>query len=208
MIGRERLTRSGLSALAEAAGRDVAEFDQQGCVAPQRWFVELGGEVSPREFAAALADVLARRAEEWPRIPLPPTAAAAIHQQRAAAEVRAAVDPVADLFASNDGTAWTVILDPQPSFGPGCLYRTVTVHPVTDLSEVCEVIAPYAAYLQTAAAAIGADRLKRLAVELACVGVTRICPIGHTQRPAAGWRPDGRARLSEFVRWVDWEQEV
>lgn len=205
LIGRERLTRAGLLALAEAAARDVAEFDQQGCVAPQRLFVEGGGAVRPQELAEALAAALAVKAEEWPRTPPPPGAAAAIQQLRGAAEIRAALRPEVALFASPGSTDWTVVLDPEPGFGPGCLYRTVILHPVDDLGDVPGIIAPLAPYLQTAAVAVSPERLADLADGLARVGVTRICALGRTQRPAPGWRPDGRPRLAELVRWVEWE---
>jgi hypothetical protein len=208
VIGREWLTRKGLPALAEAAARDVAEFDQQGCVAPQRLFVERGGEVAPRELAAALADALAVKAVEWPRTPPPPAVSAAIHQLRAGAEIRASLHPETALFASSRGTDWTVILDPEAGFGPGCLYRTVIVHPVDDLAAVPDLVAPLAPYLQTAGSAVSAERLTNLAERLGRVGVSRVCPLGRTQRPAPGWRPDGRPRLAELVRWVDLEEDV
>jgi hypothetical protein len=207
LIGKECLTRAGLPGLTEAAARDVAEFDQQGCVAPQRLFVESGGDVSPREFAAALAEALGRKAEEWPRRPPSPAVSATIHQLRAAAEVRATLDAEAALWASAGGTEWTVVLDPEPGFGPGCLHRTVTLHPVADLLEVLPRVKPLARYLQTAAVALSEEHLSSLVESLAEVGVTRICPLGRTQHPAPGWRPDGRPRLAELVRWVDREEE-
>jgi hypothetical protein len=206
VIGRERLTREELSALAGAAARDVAEFDQQGCVAPQRLFVERGGAVDPRELAAALAEALAVKAGEWPRIPPPPAASAAIHQLRAAAEIRATLQSETAVFAGPAGTDWTVILDPEPGFGPGCLYRTVIVHPVDDLAAVPEIVSSLASYLQTAALAVSPNCLPELADRLARAGVTRLCPLGRTQRPAPGWHPDGRPRLAELVRWVDIEE--
>lgn len=208
IVGRERLMRRDLPELAKAAARDVAEFDQQGCVAPQRLFVERGGQVPPRELAAALAAALAAQAVEWPRRRPPPAAAAAIHQLRAAAEVRATLDPEVGVFASPRGTEWTVVYDPVPGFGPGCLYRTAIVHPVNDLAAVPEWVAPLSPYLQTVVAAVAAEHLATLAEPLARVGVTRFCPLGRAQRPAPGWHLDGRPRLADLVRWVDIEEGV
>jgi hypothetical protein len=205
VIGRECLTRAGLGMLAEAAARDVAEFDQQGCVAPQRLFLETGGEVAPAEFAAALAEALAVCAREWPRTPPSAAAAADIHQLRAAAEVRAEVNPDASIWTSPGGTDWTVVLEPEPGFGPGCLNRTVILHPVDHLELVPRIVAPLSPYLQTAVLAVAPERSLLLADALARAGVTRLCPPGRTQRPAPGWRPDGRPRLAGLVRWVDME---
>src|SRR5262249_38678674 len=154
-----------------------------------------GGEVNPRELAAAVAESLAELGSRWPRAPVPPGASTAIHQLRGAAQIRAAVDPEVKLFASSGGTAWTVILDSGAAFEPGCLYRTLIIQPVADLAAVPELIGPLATYLQTAAAAVDEARLPSLVISLTNRGVTRICPLGRTQRPAPGWRPDGRPRL-------------
>lgn len=206
VIGRERLSRLGLPALAEAAARDVAEFDQQGCVSPQWLFVERGGEVSPEAFAASLADALSARSAVWPRVPLSAGASSAIHQLRGAAEVRSALNPEVVLHSSPEGTDWTVLLDPEAALGPGCLYRTIVLRPVADLTDVPALLDPLSPFLQTAALALGSERQPELVERLVGLGVTRICPLGRTQRPAPGWRPDGRPRLAELVRWVDWEE--
>jgi hypothetical protein len=206
MIGRERLTGAGLLTLAEAAARDVAEFDQQGCVSPQWLFVERGGEAGPEAFAAALADALAAKAVVWPRVAPSTGAAATIHQLRAAAEVRSTLNPEVVLHASHGGTDWTVLLDPDAVPGPGCLYRTVVLRPVEDLAAVPALLGPITPYLQTAAVALAPERNRAVVEDLARAGVTRVCPLGRTQRPAPGWRPDGRPRLAELVRWIDWEE--
>ena len=40
-------------ALAHKAAYDVALYDQQGCLSPQLIYVEEGGAVTPKEFAAS-----------------------------------------------------------------------------------------------------------------------------------------------------------
>ena len=58
VVGREALTMDTLPAVAENAAFDVSIYDQQGCLSPHMLFVEEGGEVSPRKFAAALAQAM------------------------------------------------------------------------------------------------------------------------------------------------------
>ena len=53
VIGKEALAQS--QQLARAAAYDVALFDQQGCLSPQLIYVEEGGVIRPKEFAALLA---------------------------------------------------------------------------------------------------------------------------------------------------------
>ena len=52
------------------------------------------------------------------------------------------------------------------------------------------------------------DDFPELAAKFALMGeagATRLCPLGRAQTPAPGWRHDGRPRLADLVRWVDWE---
>jgi len=54
-------------ATARLAAHDVMRFDQQGCYSPHVFYVERGGQVSPREFAQYLASELANLQHRFPR---------------------------------------------------------------------------------------------------------------------------------------------
>lgn len=199
-VAREALAAAGLASLAAAAARDVAEFDQQGCLSPQALYVERGGEVPPEEFAAALAEALAVLARGLPRRPLAAGEAAALHRFRAAAELRAAAGG-GRLWSSPGDLAWTVVLDPDPAPGPCPLNRTAIVRPVDDLSLLPALLPPPAACLSVTLAA-PPERRPDLAAALAAAGVTRLAPLGEAQAPADLLRHDGVNALAALVRFA------
>jgi hypothetical protein len=205
VIGREALTATALDDTAARAAQDVALFDQQGCMSPQFFYVETGGKHDVRALAARIAAALAEWEARAPRRRLSPEEAAAIHQLRAACEMRALARPEVALLASASGTAWTVIVDPDAAFAASCLNRTVILCPIADVRDVPERIAPLAGHLQTAVVALPEPRLLDLAERLAPLGVTRVAPLGRAQYPAHLTRHDGYPKLADLVRWVDVE---
>jgi Acyl-CoA reductase (LuxC) len=207
VVTREKLASAALEGTASLAAADVAAFDQQGCVSPRLFLVEQGGAHSPRDFAGALAGQLEALRDALPRCPLDAGEAASLHQRRAAIEMRQfAGQPVA-LFRSAPGTDWTVIVDPQADLSAAGTHRTAVIRPFEQLSDVSLILGPFRRFLQTAAIAAGRERWPEIAGFLGEYGVTRICPLGRTQRTAAGWHHDGRLSLGDLVRWADWDEE-
>ncbi|HEY7678368.1 MAG TPA: acyl-CoA reductase, partial [Candidatus Methylomirabilis sp.] len=200
VIAREVLTAAGAAEVAARAAVDVATFDQQGCVSPHVFYVETGGEVSPRDLAAALAAALQEVERRLPRGRVPLGASAAIQALRDMADLRGA-----EVWASPGGTAWTVIFEEDATFAPSCLNRTVRVKPVADLADLPPLLAPLGNALQTAGVAAPPERLPALAARLGRLGVTRLCPLGQMPYPAFAWHHDGRGNLLDLVRFTDIE---
>ena len=90
VIAKEALTKENLPELAQAAAFDASVYDQQGCMSPHAFYVEEGGQVSPREFAAALAEAMAAYQARVPRGQLSVEEAAQIAKLRDAYEFRSA----------------------------------------------------------------------------------------------------------------------
>jgi len=202
-IAREVLTAAGAADVAARAAADVATFDQQGCVSPHLFYVEAGGEVSPRDFAAALAAALREVERRLPRGRIPLAASAAIRGMRDLADLGGA-----EMWASPAGTAWTVIFEEDTTFAPSCLNRTVRVKPVADLADLPPLLAPLGNVLQTAGVAAPPARLPALAARLGRLGVTRLCPLGQMPFPAFAWHHDGRGNLLDLIRFTDIEPET
>jgi hypothetical protein len=166
-------------AAARGLGRDVALFDQRGCLSIAAVYTAGDAEALAAGLAAALAD-LARR---WPPGPAEPGAAAAAQQLRLTAEMRGL-----RLSSLPLGTG-TVIVDPEPAFHPSPGLRTVRIHPLADLARLPAILAPWQGRLQGAALA-GADAW-RLAGALAGLGISRIAAPGELQSPDASWHNGG-----------------
>jgi hypothetical protein len=201
IVACERLTAEGAMETARAAALDASTFDQQGCVSPHVFYVEEGGEVGPREWAARLAREMESVERDLPRGPLDPAESSTIHQLRARAEFA----PGAELHASPEGTAWTVVFEPDPAFEASCLNRVVRVKPVRDADEVPALVADYARLLQTVGVAAAPERAERLAASLGRLGASRIAPLGALAWPPPAWHHDGHPPLGDLVRWCDLE---
>jgi hypothetical protein len=192
--------------LAHKAAYDIALFDQQGCLSPQLIYVEEGGVVAPHTFAAVLAEALAEWEQALPRGAVPQEASVAIRRTRDEAEWQALAGKDVALYASPNGTAWTVVLDPDPTFTPSPLYRTIRVKPFSSSTQLYELLTPWRPYLEAAGLATYATRNTQLVEVLAQAGVSRICPIGTMQTPPLSWRHGGRPRIADLVRWVEIEE--
>lgn len=205
VIARECLSRSAAAEAAGAAALDAATFDQQGCVSPHLFYVEEGGEVGAREWARMLAEAMARLERELPRGVLAPGEASAIRQLRGEAEFGQLAATGVELHASAEGTAWTVIFEPEPAFSASCLNRVVRVKPVAALEEVPARVEPVASLLQTVGVAAPPQRLRLLADRLGRLGASRVTPLGQMAWPPPSWHHDGLPPLRELVRWCDLE---
>lgn len=207
VVGREALALTRYADTARRAARDVSQYDQQGCLSPHVLFVEDGGAVDPRTFAAALAAEMARYDRGRPRARLELADSAAIERVRAQYEFRS-YDEDADvaLFTSPHGTAWTVVYDGAPdSFELSPLNRVVRVHPVAGIADVEARVAWLRDHVQSVGVACAPERLPDWARVLGRCGVDRICAVGQMPDPAAGWHHDGVGSLAALVRWVDIE---
>ncbi len=203
VVARERLAAGGAETVARAAALDASTFDQQGCVSPHVFYVEEGGEVSPREWAGLLAKEMEAVERDLPRGPLPADESSAIQQLRARAEF----SDGAELHASDDGTAWTVVFEPDPAFEASCLNRVVRVKPVRDAAEVAALVSEYAHLLQTVGVSASPGRAEALAAAFGRMGASRVAPLGRMAWPPPWWHHDGHPPLRDLVRWCDLEAE-
>nr|NIP81254.1 hypothetical protein [Gemmatimonadota bacterium]NIS33346.1 hypothetical protein [Actinomycetota bacterium]NIQ56579.1 hypothetical protein [Gemmatimonadota bacterium]NIU68248.1 hypothetical protein [Actinomycetota bacterium]NIW30046.1 hypothetical protein [Actinomycetota bacterium] len=196
--------RGELHGLAREVALAVATFDQHGCVSPHAlWVEDPDGTVTPA-FARALADALQHVETELPRGRISPVEASTIQQERGAAEMRGHAAGGVRVIAG-EGTSWTVVLDAEPVFRPSCLNRFVHVHPVDDLDQALDFLAPAGHRLQSVALAGGRSRRARLAHRLAHAGATRVTTFPRLPWPDPDWHHDGRGPLVELLRWVDLE---
>lgn len=207
------VTKEGLAdteEIAHKAAYDVALYDQQGCLSPQLVYIEEGGAVTPKEFAAFLATGLAHWQTELPRGPVPPEVSTAIRRARDEAEWQALAGKDIVLHASPNGTDWTAVYDADPTFVQSPLYRTIRVKPLRNITQLGGILDAWRPYLEAVGVAADSERLATLADTLGALGVSRVCPIGTMQLPPLSWRHGGRPRIGDLVRWVgveggEWE---
>jgi hypothetical protein len=187
------------AALALAIARDALLYDGDGCLSLHLLFVERTAEGAHERFVEDLAAACAATAIEFPAGPRKAARAARANAYAATAAFRAA-NGTGRVLRAPDG-AWSVVADPPPDdlppFGGGVL-------PVLFV----DGIAGSAAYVRRHALpvqAVGvADPGSAAAAELAdALGAVRIARFGTMQDPPLAGRHGGRARIADFVRWVD-----
>ncbi len=169
-----------LGAAAEGLARDVALFDQRGCLSVQAVYTDGDGAALARELAAALA----RTAERWPPGAADPASLGGVQQLRAEAALRGLI-----VEALSPAAAGTVVVDPLPAFRPGSGLRCVRVQPLPDLAELPRHLAPWAGRLQ--GASLAGEAASALAPALEALGVSRCAPPGELQSPNALWHNGG-----------------
>lgn len=182
------VARDGIDPIAvgRALARDVALFDQRGCLSLHAVYAEGDG----REIAEALAWGLALEHGRLPPGPIEPAAAAAVQQLRGRAELSGTA---VGRLGLDQGT---VLLEPEETFRPSPGLRTVRVHGVPSLARAAPALAAWRGRLQGVAYA--GEGAQRIAEELAALGVSRVAPAGLLQEADAAWANGGIDPLEAF----------
>jgi hypothetical protein len=168
-----------LADVAKGLARDIALFDQRGCLSVVAVYTAGDAE----SLAVALEEALAEIARRWPPGPADPAVQAGVQQLRLEAEMRGLRPARLPLSAG------TVLLDPDPAFRPSPGLRTVRIHPFPELSRLPGLLTPWAGRLQGAALA-GEDAWK-IAAEMEGLGISRCAAPGELQSPDARWHNGG-----------------
>ena len=174
-----------LAAVARGLARDVALFDQRGCLSVQA--VLVAGVERARALAEELGRALAAAAVELPPGPAEPAAAARVQALRAEAAMWGLPCFGGALAAG------TVILDPRGEVLPSPGLRTVRVLPLAAVEDAPGRLAPWRGLLQ--GAALAGDGVAGLGPELERLGVSRRAAPGELQAADAAWHNGGRDPL-------------
>ena len=166
-------------AVAAGLARDVALFDQRGCLSIVAVYRE-GPTADSAALGRALAAALAERARAWPPGPSDSAALGAVQQVRLEAAMRGI-----ECSSGLPLAAGTVLVEPDPALRPGPGLRTVAVHPLPDLAALPEILAPWQGRLQ--GAALAGEPAWALAGDLGGLGVSRVAAPGELQSPDAAW---------------------
>lgn len=163
-----------------AAARDIALYEQRGCLSPHAcWVVGDAAAV-----AAGLADALLLLAERLP--PAPATV-----EERAA--VRGFLDDAAWAGAGVHAGAWgAVVRESGPHFRPTCGARTIRVLPLRDSAALPDLLPEHTIECLGTNVPPPAGLRAR--------GVARVCPVGRMQQPPLSWPRGQRPALGSLLR--------
>jgi hypothetical protein len=204
MVGREMLNQDNGTSLAKRIAYDVSTFDQFACISPQIYFLEEGGQLSPKEFVSVLADAMNNLEKVFPPARLSVEDAAVIKHLQNTCELREIGGENIKIQAGKN-LSWTIVYDPVQEFVSSPLHRFIRLVPLKDLNDIINFLSPLKGYMQNAGLEVGDARKSAMLNLLAGLGVSRICPPGKMPTPSMMWHHDGLPCLGEMVRWTDAE---
>lgn len=165
--------------VAQGLARDVALFDQRGCLSIAAVYTAGDAE----DLAVRLEEALAELARRWPPGPADPAVLAAVQQARLEAEMRSLRRAELPILSG------TVLVEPDMAFRPSPGLRSVRVYPVPELGRVPEILAPWRGKLQ--GSGLAGEDAWRLAAALAELGISRCARPGDLQSPDVTWHNGG-----------------
>jgi hypothetical protein len=180
------LDAAALEHVAAALARDIALFDQRGCLSLQAIYTDGDADALAQALARALHDA----ALQWPPFPLTTAEAAAIRLVREEASF------LGSSVAATPIETGTVLLDRRSLFLPTPGHRTVRIHPVGDLDTAIAILRPHGPRLQ--GAALAGDAAIARSDDLRAFGLSYLCEPGRLQSPGASW-PNGGIDLIEAL---------
>lgn len=201
------LASSDLVAVCDAVAFDVALWEQRACSSPQVVYVqssEGGGLLD--EFMLGLADALGRVTRVLPPAALALDEQVEIVRHRELARMAQAFGE-GELRASEDSTAWTVIVRHDAKFEVTPGNRVIYVKPYHDFEQVLDQAEAHRGYVQSVALLAAPRETHAMATELVGRGVDRITELGKMGVARPGSPHDGTWQLHDLVRWVCLESE-
>ena len=183
--------------LAANVARDALLYDGDGCLSLHLLFVERAPDAAHERFADTLAQACAANAVEFPPGPRKAARAARVNAYAAGAAFRAA-NGRGRVLRAPDGN-WTIVVDPPddeiPPFGGG----VIPVVFVNGIGDAGAYVARHRLPLQ----AIGVASLDGMDGVAQALGAVRTAPFGTLQDPPLAGHHGGRARIADFIRWID-----
>lgn len=185
--------------LAQAIARDVAIYDQSGCLSPQVVLVEDGATVSPAALADLIYQALVASESYLPSGPVPLLDAAAIRLfvEESRLIARTSSGRVVPAFGP---VPPTVVLLPGTAARPAPGYRTLQVVPFRGAPDLPALLPTLADRMQGIAVAGDRCRLAEVLARHPAFRPNRICAPGRLQLPPAGWPENGIVVVRALAR--------
>jgi len=200
MIGKEKMTKDNARNLAQRLAWDVCMYDQKACFSPQYIYAEEGGEISPEEFTEILAEEMDRVSKKYPIGELTDYARTRINERKRTYELQEILSS-AKIFNPKDGL---VIFDRNKALETPITYRVVHVVPISDFSEVLELVKPFGNHIQTIGIEAQKEMFEEYSDKLSSIGNTsRITVPGKMYIFPLATHHDGRRNFDGVLKWVD-----
>jgi hypothetical protein len=187
IIGKEMLEKEKADKVVSDAALAVCMYDQRACFSPQLFYVERGGEISPEKFSELLARKMQDLEAVLPRGDLSFDTSATLTELMSTYELQDLIGNAKMHEIKNDSEqTGAVIYQEDNRFETSCLYRTVKIKPLDNISETIRLLEsfPYSKHLHTVGVALCEERKEPLKKGLKEIGASRVTSIGDMYRPS------------------------
>jgi len=191
VVGPGATDPSRIDRVAELLARDVALFEQLGCLSLHQVFVVSHTGGAARDLAIRMSAALERIGESMPPAKIPLRDAAEIRGVRERARWRRIAGEPVELF-EGDRLEWTVVFELGPgSFKVSPGFRTVHVTGVRDLGEFRDCIAGVSGRIEAMAVVGDESEAADIGATVGAIGIPYVCAPGEMQSPPLDWRHGG-----------------
>ncbi|MBM3460844.1 MAG: AMP-binding protein [Armatimonadetes bacterium] len=202
ILTSQGMLSSNITEVCLSVARDVVLWEQRACSSPQVLYVdESQGDALTDMFVEELGKALDVVGAGYPPARLEPDERVEILRHRELARM-------AQAFGEStlvSGRAWTIIRENSLDFKFSPLNRTIYLKGFRKWDEVLAQARALRGYVQTVSV-LGVPReMRRIATDLARVGVDRITEVGAMATGKPGSPHDGTYPLQDLVRWVSIE---
>ena len=207
VIAPGAMAPSRIDGVAELLARDVALFEQLGCLSLHHVFVVSPDGGAARELAIRMSAALERLGDSMPPARIPLRDAAEIRGVRERARwrrLRASRSSCLKVAGLNGRWFSSRAIRVAPKSGddsfkvsPG--FRTVHVTAVRDLGEFRDCIAGIPGRIEAMAVAGDENEAADLRATIGAIGIPYVCAPGEMQSPPLDWRHGGGAFLDMMV---------
>lgn len=198
-----------IDGVAELLARDIALFEQMGCLSLHQVFVVSRTGSASRNLAVRISAALERIGKSMPPAKIPLHQAAEIRGLRERARWRRIAGEPVELFEGR-GLEWTVVFEPRPDLlAPGTLlkdsfkvspgFRTVHVTGVRDLGEFRDGIAAVSGRIEAMAVDGDESEAAGIGATVRAIGIPYVCAPGEMQSPPLDWRHGGGRFIDMMV---------
>jgi Acyl-CoA reductase (LuxC) len=203
VIAPAAIVPARIDRVAELLARDVALFEQLGCLSLHQVFVvSADGGGAARDLAIRMSAALERIGESMPPARVGLRDAAEIRTVRERARWRAIAGEPVELFEGR-GLEWTVVFEARLDLcdpfkiSPG--FRTVHVTGVRDAGELRDCLAVISGRIEAMAAAGDEAELADIRATIGAIGIAHVCAPGEMQSPPLEWRHGGGGFIDLMV---------
>jgi len=194
--------KADLDAAARRLARDVAIWDQRGCLSPHG-IVVVGSHTSSERLMSYLAEALRDIERELPVGPLTVAEAAGLRSFHADLAARRLAGESLDWLDSGEvgrPVRWLVWRDESPAFEVSPGRRHVRVWRASTPDELVAEALPPRAHLQSVGLDASDPAAPGLEAILRAAGVPVIASLGSMQSPPVDWPNKGRHLLQELMQ--------